>query len=65
MIYGPSGTGKSFLALDYALQIAHFAARVRGEFVPPVTTPGQALNSMRIVEAECLSARSGDTVQIA
>jgi predicted dehydrogenase len=48
----------------YSRQIAHFAQQVRGESVAPVITPQQAWNSLRIVEAERESARSGGKVAI-
>ena len=49
----------------YARQIAHFAQRLRGEAVPEVILPEQAWDSLRIVEAERESARSGQEVCIA
>jgi predicted dehydrogenase len=48
----------------YSRQIAHFAQQVRGESVSPVITPQQAWNSLRIVEAERESARSGGKVAV-
>jgi predicted dehydrogenase len=48
----------------YARQIAHFAQRVRGEDVTPVITAQQALDSLRIVEAERESVRRGEKVAI-
>ena len=48
----------------YARQIAHFAQRVRGEDVPPVITAQQALDSVRIIEAERESVRRGERVQL-
>lgn len=49
----------------YSRQIEHFARRIRGEDVPPVITPRQAWDSLRIAEAERESARKGTHVDIA
>jgi len=46
----------------YARQIAHFARRVRGQEVPPVTTLQESWDSLRIVEAERESVRTGKKV---
>ncbi len=48
----------------YSRQIAHFAARVRGETVEPVITPRQALDSLRMVQAELESASKGAEVAL-
>lgn len=48
----------------YSRQVAHFARRIRGEQVPDVLTPEDAWNSLRIVEAERESARTGREVTI-
>lgn len=48
----------------YSCQIAHFARRLRGEPVAEVITPEQARDSLRIVEAERQSARSGGRVAL-
>lgn len=48
----------------YLRQIAHFAQRVRGENVPTVMTLQQARESLRIVQAERESARTGRTVSL-
>jgi predicted dehydrogenase len=49
----------------YSCEIAHFARRIRGEPVADVITPEQAWNSLRIVEAERESARTGTKVSLA
>lgn len=46
----------------YARQVAHFARRVRGDAVAPVITAEQAMDSLRIVQAECESVRRGARV---
>ncbi len=48
----------------YSRQIAHFAQRLRGERVTEVITPEEARDSLRIVEAERESARSGSKVSL-
>lgn len=48
----------------YARQIDHFARRIRGEDMPEVVTPQEALLSLRIIEAERESARTGRPVTI-
>ena len=48
----------------YTAEIAHFAARLRGENPPLVVTLEQARDSLRIVQAERESARSGRKVTI-
>ena len=48
----------------YARQIEHFAGRIRGETLPPVTTLEDSWNSLRIVLAECESARTGHEVAL-
>lgn len=46
----------------YEREIAHFAARLRGETLSAVITPEEALDSLRIVEAEGRSVESGQKV---
>jgi len=46
------------------LQIAHFAKAVRGKKVKPITTLEESMNSVKIVEAEKLSASKGKKVSI-
>jgi len=53
----PAGDG-------YARQIDHFVRTVRGEKVPPVTSLKESMNSVRIVQAEIASARTGRTVNL-
>ncbi len=48
----------------WLLQIAHFAKVIAGEKVPDVTTPRQSRDSVRIVQAEKQSVRSGQRVVI-
>ncbi len=48
----------------YVRQIDHFARSVRGEPVPPVITLEQSRDSVRLVEAEMESIRSGRPVPI-
>lgn len=48
----------------YSRQIAHFARQIRAEHVPPVITPEEAWNSLRIVEAERESVRRGCEVSL-
>lgn len=48
----------------YSRQIDHFVRQIRGERVPPVITPQQALDSLRIAEAERESARKGAPVDV-
>ena len=48
----------------WSLQIAHFAKSLRGEKIEPVTTLEQSLNSVKIVEAEKESVRTGQKVPI-
>ncbi len=48
----------------YTRQIEHFARCIRGETVPPVTSPEEAQDSLRIVQAECESVRTGREVRI-
>ena len=48
----------------YVRQIAHFASRIRGETPPPVTTLEDSWNSLRIVLAECESARTGREIAL-
>lgn len=49
----------------YSRQIAHFAQQIRGARGPSVITPYEAWNSLRIVEAERESVRSGREVSLA
>ena len=53
----PSGDG-------YILQIDHLVRLINGETLPPVTTLEQSLNSIKIVEAEKESIRTGGIVSI-
>jgi predicted dehydrogenase len=46
----------------YSLEIAHFAKKVRGQKVEAVTTLEQSRDSVRIVEAERVSASKGEKV---
>ena len=48
----------------YTWQVDHFARCIRRENVPPVTSPEEAWNSLRIVEAERESVRTGREVLI-
>ena len=48
----------------YSRQIAHFARQIRGESVPPILTPQDALNSLRIVLAERESAETGCKIRL-
>lgn len=48
----------------YSRQIEHFARTIRGESVPSVITPQQALQALRIAEAERESARNGAHVNL-
>lgn len=48
----------------YSRQIDHFVRQIRGERVPPVITPQQALDSLRIAEAERESARKGRPIDV-
>ncbi len=48
----------------YSIELAHFAKAVAGEKVPPVTTPQQSKNSVRIILAEKESMDSGKKVSI-
>ncbi|MDD3544832.1 MAG: Gfo/Idh/MocA family oxidoreductase [Kiritimatiellae bacterium] len=48
----------------YSRQIEYFVKTVRGETVPIVTTPKQALNSLCIAEAERDSARKGNCINV-
>jgi predicted dehydrogenase len=53
----PSGDG-------YIRQIDHLVRLINGETLPPVTTLEQSLNSIKIVEAEKESIRTGGIVSI-
>jgi len=46
----------------YAREVAHFARRVQGENVPTVITAQEAMDSLRIVQAERESVRRGERV---
>jgi len=46
----------------YSREIAHFLAVIAGKKVPQITTPEQSRDSVRIVEAEKKSARTGRLV---
>jgi predicted dehydrogenase len=48
----------------YSRQLTHFAQRVRGEPTLSIITPEEAWNSLRIVAAECLSARQRCPVRL-
>lgn len=48
----------------YSRQIEHFLRQIRGESIPPVITPRQAWDTLRIVEAERESAGKGSYVDI-
>ncbi len=48
----------------YSRQIAHFAKRIRGEPAPDIVTPEDAWNSLRMVAAECASARQRRPVRL-
>lgn len=48
----------------YSRQIDHFVRRMRGERMAPVITPQEALDSLRIAEAERASARKGTPVDV-
>ena len=48
----------------YSRQIAHFARRIGGQSVPPISTLRDSWDSLRIVLAECESARGGQKVTI-
>lgn len=43
----------------YSLEIAHFVKRVAGKSVPTILTPAQSCDSIKLIEAEKKSARSG------
>ena len=46
------------------LQIAHFAKAIKGEKVEEITTLAQSMNSVKIVEAEKLSASKGKRISV-
>ena len=48
----------------YSQEIAHFARLISAENVSEVTTPQQACDSVRIVEAEKKSVRTGQMILI-
>ena len=48
----------------YSRQIAHFVKAVAGESIPEITSPEQSKNSVKIVEAEKESVRTGKRVEI-
>jgi len=49
----------------YSLEIAHFIKAVAGKSVPKILTPTQSCDSVKLIEAEKKSARSGRKVAIA
>ncbi|MFC1782336.1 Gfo/Idh/MocA family protein [Planctomycetota bacterium] len=48
----------------YSQEIAHFARLISGENVPQITTPRQSCDSIRIIEAEIQSVKTGEKVLI-
>jgi predicted dehydrogenase len=48
----------------YSREIEHFVRKVRGEDVPEVITPGQSLDSIRLVLAERRSAECGKEIKL-
>jgi predicted dehydrogenase len=48
----------------YSNEIEHFVKAVAGESVPEIITPGQSVESLRLVLAEKQSATSGQSVQL-
>jgi len=48
----------------WLLEIAHFVKAASGQKVPPITTPADSLNSVKLVLAERQSAQSGKVVAI-
>ncbi|MHC4124807.1 MAG: Gfo/Idh/MocA family protein [Planctomycetota bacterium] len=48
----------------YAQEIAHFIKSIKGQSVPPVITPQQSLNSVKLILAEKQSAETRKEVQI-
>jgi predicted dehydrogenase len=48
----------------YSNEIAHFIQAVRGETVPPIITPEQSVDSVRLVLAEKQSAKTGEKVSL-
>ena len=48
----------------YSRQIEHFVRQIRGERVPLVITPQQALNALLIAKAERESARKGKLIDV-
>ena len=48
----------------YAREIAHFAALIQGKTTDPVITPAQSRDSVRMIEAERLSATTGRPVEL-
>ena len=46
----------------YSLEIAHFVKAVSGKPVPPILTPLQSCNSVKIIEAEKRSARGSKRI---
>jgi predicted dehydrogenase len=49
----------------YSLEIAHFVKALSGKAVPEILTPAQSRDSVKIIEAEKKSARSGKKAAIA
>jgi predicted dehydrogenase len=48
----------------YSIEIAHFAKAVAGKAVPKILTPAQSCDSVKLIEAEKKSARSGKKVAV-
>lgn len=48
----------------YSREVEHFARQIAGEPVPPIITPGQARDTIRLVLAEKESAREGRPVML-
>lgn len=48
----------------WLLQLAHFAKAANGRKVPPITTLAESMNSVKIVDAEKESVRTGQKVSI-
>lgn len=48
----------------YSREIAHFAAVISGKKQPAITTPDQSRNSVRLIEAETKSARTGRIINV-
>ncbi|MHB8897134.1 MAG: Gfo/Idh/MocA family protein [Thermoguttaceae bacterium] len=48
----------------YSNEIAHFARAVEGQAVPTVITPAQSVDSVRLIQAEKQSAKTGEKVTL-